>query len=300
MFNPDNYNPRKDTQAWLNWLLERVKDVPYDVTGRWAFYRILQEYGFPKGAYHTKFIPRTSDARKAFWNGWTLTTFIDDTREILNPYGHGFTSVRKWLESQRDKRPLFNVEDDQENVVFVGFEAQAMQSQFQYHLGDYRVCLMPFKGDASIPHKRNISMAIQQAHKVYGKPIKFLYFGDCDRKGDQIPESAMRDIERWAKVAQWPKGDFEYKRIGINPEHIKEFNIPLNPDEPKKFQWEALDEKSAQYLIEQVFDYWSKDGIAITKKKEEESGKLWKTIMGKNLENAIAKIADEEVQGEHG
>jgi len=287
----EDYKPSKENEDWLTWLLTKVQSVPYKVPPRWAFYRLVQEKGFAKGDYK-KFLQITSKARKAYWNGWAPDTLPDDTRTPLNYYGLGFTSVSAWFDSQRHKSPQLQCEGDQESIVFVGFEAKAMTRQFQHYLDEFRVCLLPFGGDASVPYKYQIAELIDEAWTKWKKPIKFLYFGDFDPKGLEIPENAMRDIEAWASA------EFEFIRIGINEEHIALYNIPDNPDAPGKYQWEALDDESAHELIERVFEYWSKDVVRACKRKERRASEIWAEAVDDAIQKARESLdEDDEEEG---
>lgn len=280
-----SYTPSQKNEEWLNWLLERIKGVPYTVTARWAFYRLVEEFRFQKSDYK-RFLGVTSKARKNYWNGWNPETMPDDTREMIGEYGTGFKSVNDWFDSQAHKRPKLMMEHKQDNIVFVCFEAKAMIGQFKHYLEKYRVCLFPFGGDPSIPFKYKLAEEIDHASK-FGKPIKVLYFGDYDPKGMMIPESAMNDVRQWTGV------NFDYIRIGINDGHIEEMGITEDPTHPGKFQWEALDEKAAEELINKVFKYWNKDVVDTTKKTESKAADIWNTAVESAIEEAKEMLGDD-------
>jgi hypothetical protein len=205
----EEYTPRSDVAEWLSWVLEKVNELPYKATARWAFYRLVQERGFAKDDYK-RFLKITSRARKGFWNGWDPDTFTDDTRVPINFYGLGYKNAATWFDSMADTRPELECEKDQENIVFVAFEAKAMVRQFKYYLDEWRVCMLPFGGDASIPYKYQIAGLIDEAAERWpGKDIYVLYFGDYDPKGLEIPENAMRDIRRWTNADV----EFKYQRL---------------------------------------------------------------------------------------
>jgi hypothetical protein len=274
------YKPQKENQEWLNWLLDKVQALPYKASARWAFYRVVQEYGFDKSDYHNKFLKITSKVRKEHWNGWDQQTFEDDTRTMSNTYGQAYDDAETWFTSMKDRSPRLTFEYDQENLVFVAYEAKAMSNQFEHYLGKYRICLVPFGGDASVYYKARIAKDMDDAHEKFGKHIVLLYFGDKDKKGDEIPENALRDLRKWTKY------DFEYHRLGINPEHISKYNIPVDPETGSKYQWEALDDNIAKELLDQVFDYWSKDVIADIKKKEAKASDIWYRSVDEAIKNA--------------
>ena len=303
------YTPKPRTKAWLEWGLKRIQSLPYKVTARWLFYRLIDEYGLlskipipdplPKGfknvkayAYQRKFKPIMSRARHEYYNGWKPDTLTDDTRDMLNEYGKWWDTVDGWLCYQKYTRPRLNAEHYQDNIVYVMFEAKAMTSQFKHHLDKYRVCLVPFGGDPSIPYKWKVAKALSDDKQKHSKPIKVLYFGDYDNRGLTIPESAMRDIKAWSGI-DFSKGNKEgndYIRIGLNPEHITQFAISEDPERTGKYQWEALDEKSAEQLINKVFDYWDKDKVKDVKDTEERAGDIWSDTIKDAIEVANAEF----------
>lgn len=279
--------PREDTRAWLEWTLERIHTAPYKVTLRWAFYRAYQggafggiaqrytEQGLKPGEvkaklYKNVFIPGTSRARKSFWNGWNPTTLKDDTRHIYNLEGTFFDNVQEWTDYVKTLKPILNPFQGQDSLLFVLFEANAMLSQFKFHLGDKRICLVPFGGEATIELKWNVAKAIEDAVERWKKPARVFYFGDKDDKGEEIPENALRDIHEWCNA------DFEYYRVGINAEHIKKYDLPDNPEKPGTYQWEALDETASTELISEVLKYWREDKFNKLLKVEEKAGGKWK------------------------
>ena len=238
----DGYKPQKMVAEILDWALQKVKSVPYEVSLRWLFYQVLQEKGLTKDSYK-KFISYTATARKRFWNGWNPTTLVDDSREILFS-GSGYASPRNWVESFKEYNCILDKRHDQESITVIMFEAQAMRAQFEHYSVPFFVTLVPFKGDASINLKWKIAKWLEQISAEYHKPINVLYFGDLDPKGLEIPENAMRDIRSWCSAP------FNYKRIGLTQEHIDRWYIPDNPERPGQYQWEALSDVAAKELIE--------------------------------------------------
>lgn len=282
-----SYTPTPENAKWLDWLIDRIKDAPYEVTTRWAFYRLVQEFNFTKGDYK-KFLSLTSRARKEYYGEYTPTTFVDDTREMSNHYGTGYDKATDWVESMRSRSPKLAIEHAQNNIVFVCFEAKAMIRQFEHYLDRWRVCLVPFGGDPSIHYKHKLAELIEEAAELYEKPIRVLYFGDYDPKGMEIPLNAMRDVRRWTDA------EFEFVRVGINPEHIEELGIVEDPEHPGKFQWEALDEKAAEKLINRVFEFWDKDAIAEIKRKEREAGEIWNAAVEDVIDKVKATMGDDD------
>lgn len=282
------WEPRGENAEWLKWTLERVKEVPYKVTTRWAFYALhdSNRAKYPK-EFYKKFKDFTAKARKQYWGGWDPDTLADDTRAASNHYGNEYQSIKQFFEYQKYSRPKLDWLKYQDNIVFVCFEAKAMKSQFDYHLNDYRVNMWPFGGDASIPFKRSLAAALGDAEAAYpNKDLYVLYFGDYDPKGLEIPDNAMHDVRAWSGV------DFDFVRLGINADHVEEYNLP--DDETGKYQWEALNERAAESLISRVFDYYDKDALMMVKQRERKAGEIWESVVDDAIEKAKKILGDDE------
>ncbi len=237
------YNPSPETKKILDEAMATLQSVPYQVTARWLFYRLLQSGTYSdKGSYKSKFLPMLSKARKNFYGGgWTPSTLADDTRQALRR-GGGYRDETDFIESIIDDAVcILNKHQHQKNYCELWFEAKAMKSQFEYYTK--HITLRPFGGDPSINYKWEIAKDLEWAASYYGLPVVILYFGDLDPKGLTIPENAIKDIRKWCTA------DFDFYRAGLNPGDEHRYNIQENPDRPGTFQWEALDDSTAKELI---------------------------------------------------
>jgi len=91
------YTPQGKTAAMLDRAYELIQSVPYAVSTRWLFYRMLQE-GFysSKGDYKDKFCKATAAARHANYKEWRPDTLVDETREAITR-GGGYDSENGWV-----------------------------------------------------------------------------------------------------------------------------------------------------------------------------------------------------------
>lgn len=250
------YKPRQGQRDILDRAMGHIESVPYKVTARWLFYRLLQDSMFRgKDDYHAKFLPLTAKARKCFFEGWSPETLADDTRELV-PGGNGYDSAMDWLSAvQRGLECNLTKWCDQDYYVEVWFEAAAMVGQFRYHTKE--LPLLAFHGDISIPQKWETAKRLEDASAAYGLPIVVLYFGDDDPKGHSIPMSALADIWEWCGVP------FEFVRCALNEGDGVRFGIPENPEKPNCYQWEALSDEQAGGLIASfVGHYYDLDRLA--------------------------------------
>lgn len=248
-----NYKPQSGQAALLDRAYNLVESVPYEVTARWLFYKLLQESYFKdKDAYKGKFLPLLAKARKSFYKKWTPETLADDTR-LAVIRGSGWLSEMGFLKDVGRAVCTLDKWQTQDHYVELWFEAKAMKGQFEYYTD--HITLRPFGGDASIYFKWIIAKELAEAFERYGKPIVILYFGDMDTKGFQIPISAVKDIRQWAGV------DFEFIRCGLNPGDEITYNIPENPDKPGTYQWEALSDEAARALIKGWTEKYISQGL---------------------------------------
>lgn len=279
------YKPQKNVAEVMTWCLEQVQSLPYNATLRWLFYQAYQasksgmvpwELPGGKKAYKT-FIRWTSRVRKNFWNGWVPNTLLDDQRNIVQR-GGGYDTPSGWFDHFRREVCVLDKRLTQEKIVIICFEAEAMHAQFEYLTDGYFVSLVPFRGDASIEQKWRLAKWIEELVEYYEKPVKILYYGDLDPKGAEIPENAMRDIKKWCQVP------FGYEHIGLKDEHVKQWNLPENPDK-HGFQWEALNNEQATELIQGTLNHEINLGeIAKILKIENETTARWKEVIEEILD----------------
>ncbi len=227
-----DWHPDPQSVALLDYAMAKIKSVPYKVSSRWAFYRVLQAGLIRSKKQIATFDYLTSRARKSFYGEWRPDTLTDSIRRT-DFKGEQYVGFLVELDSIRF----------QDYYVQLWFEAEAMHQQFEHFTHDYRVSLVPFRGDYSVPKKWEVAKKLDAIHAKYEKPIKILYYGDCDRKGFQILDAALKDIRAWCNVP------FDLERVGLTEKQAKLFGLPENPNKPGSFQWEALEDEDAEKLI---------------------------------------------------
>lgn len=225
--------------------LEHIKAVPYRVSLRWVFYRLLQDglYG-AKGDY-TDFKNAAASWRHS--GEWPPDIIDDDQRQVIyrgrydgRPPAQAALQMIEALEYMA-QRSHFH---EQPYYVEIWYEARAMTAQFKYYTKG--ITLRPFAGDYSIQPKYQTAKDIEDAWEQFGKPIKILYFGDRDDKGETIDYNATfgkRGLAKWCDV------DFDVIRGGLTSDQALRFDLPVNPDKPTEYQWESLTDPQARELI---------------------------------------------------
>ncbi len=279
------YEPYGKTKAILDRAMEHIRSVPYKVSARWGFYRLLQEGFYSKKSDYQKFISLTSRARKSWYDGWTPETLADDTRSMDIFPANGEQpdpDLDKLIEDEIDfaNDEIEYHRDQAENYVHdfeyqvdpnfmqdrfcvVMYEARAMHQQFQYYTRGLTLC--PFGGQPSIPYKWAIAKYIEQECEKYQKSALVFFFGDLDDAGFCIFEAGRTDITEWCK------SDIEFIRCGLTQEQATKYGIPENFEHPRSYQWEALSDEQAKEIITQgIGQHYDFDAPATARVKSQE------------------------------
>ena len=282
-----SYKPKTESKHILRRAWDWVQSVPYAVTARWVFYRLLQDgiYADKKGYKHLLGI--LSKARKGFYGPWKPWSLADDTRApilmqregfyTLHLRGWGFKTETEWLEKVKTELNCqLDRWVDQPIYAEVWFEAAAMQGQF-LHYANPNLPLLAFHGDVSIPEKWRAAQRLSERWLELRKPIHIFYYGDLDPKGLIIPLSAWSDIRFWilallikedSSLDKECMRDFIFTRVGINREQVADLDIPENPERPGTYQWEALSDEQAETLIEKSSELLDPDAFSRNEKDE--------------------------------
>lgn len=266
------YRPHPATVAKLAHAWEHIMSVPYRVSARWLFYRLLQDGVYRGKRDYSRFSLMIAKARKRYYEGWRPDALVDESRGAHRT-GVGFSSEDAWFDELRGERCHLDRWLGQDGYGVICFEANAMLSQFEYY-APAAFSLWPFRGDASIEYKWRLAQYIKRARGRHQKPITVFYFGDWDPKGIEIPESAMRDVWRWSRV------DFEFIRGGLNLDHPARFDLPENFEKPGEYQWEALTDEDAKTLIaETLGDFYDPAKEAALEEREEQATRAFQDAL---------------------
>lgn len=260
-----NYTPRRDTARLLDAAWNFIQSVPYEVTARWVFYRLLDAGFVSTKADYRRFLGYSSKARKELHEQWRPWTLADDTR-IAVVRGEGPDTGQQWVNNLAGNIECYlNRWQGQPVYAEIWFEAAAMQSQFQYHANE-NISLLAFRGDPSIRAKYDAVERLVNRWSELDVPIRVYYYGDLDKKGLEIPDSAVRDIKKfaWMAMARQDPGassedisryykrflnDFHYERVGLTEDQVADYGIVENPERPGSYQWEAVADDIAAELI---------------------------------------------------
>lgn len=277
----------KKTIVILGRALELIESVPYKVSLRWVFYQLLQEGIYGKKNDYLKWKALCSRYRKRFEFGFDPTTLADDTRARIQRSG-GYQDLAQCLSrlvSDTVDSVSFHIDHfhQQEHYVELWFEAKAMAGQFKHYTRG--IDLIPFGGDPSIPFKWDIAKELENNAVIYGKPLAVLYFGDYDKHGLEIVDSAESDIRAWSSA------EFELTRCGLTPEQVDKYGVPENPSKPGEYQWEALGDSAAREIInESLSEYIDLELIDTVNDEAQRQEELWRD----RIETALDELIGEE------
>ena len=153
VYTRQGYKPIKRNRIIADAAWKHVSSVPYKVSARWLFYRLLDD-GHYKGKddYETKFKSFFSTLRHNNYKLWRPDTLSDEGRTPVTRSG-GHTSPSRWSSYLIDAGVACDLDPYayQPNYIVICYEANAMTAQFDHYTAG--IDLYPFGGDPSIPYK---------------------------------------------------------------------------------------------------------------------------------------------------
>ena len=263
------YDPRKKARRLLTAAMEYIRNAPYKVSVRWVSYRLLQDGHLKNKESFGQIENYMREARRCSYEDWTPFTFADSVRETINApdLDDGPDSYDPEYMAQRNIDTIDSFYVDiprwyyEDCYLEVWFEARAMTGQFEKYVPS-GIALQPCGGDLSIPLKAEGARRLRDCADKIGKEPVILYFGDLDKKGEQIPKSIGTEVYAWCPGVK-------IYRCGLDVAQQKKYGLPENPESPGKYQWEALDDEAAKEIISEGLEAFLNDG-ACDKAKERE------------------------------
>lgn len=300
--NVETWQPSAKSRVILDRAKEHIESVPYKVSARWVFYRLLQDGIYTKKAdYKNTFISLTSRARHSGY--WDPDVLADETREAVIFEPEGWDTPEADINEQielarvRAKEEIEDLRESLENyryrhnyridstyfhdcITVVMFEARAMEQQFRRYAGGLTLC--PFAGQPSIPYKYEIAKYLESQCEKYDKPLLVLYFGDYDEAGQTIFNTALEDIGKWCNY------EIRWEFCGLTREQVESYNVPENL-EHEGYQWEALTDGQAAEIIQ--------SSIRKFVDIDEANRRAWRE--SRELREAVERAVNEELEEEH-
>lgn len=253
------YKPRTQrNKDILDRAFHHIQSVPYKVSLRWVFYRLLQDRFYTdKGQYNTHWKDIAKKARRGYYKEWRPDTLKDDTR-WSDIQGWGYDSPEQWLEKLKPECYL-DRNQHQDHYIELWFEARAMFDQFKYYTE--HITLAPMGGSPSLSYLWDLAKRLERAEQIYQLPITVLYFGDHDDKGSEIYTTVKRDMRDWCEA------DIDVVWCGLTREQVIAYEVPK--DEKGKYQWEALSDEGAREIITQRVEQFHSLGGDLEQQEQE-------------------------------
>lgn len=200
-----------------------VRGFGGNVTLRQVFYHLVSEQLIPnKQTAYIYLSKKTAEGRREGW----FPRLIDKTRHISRV--NTVNDVRDSLVSALDEYRLDRTEG-QEYQVWLGAEKRGMTDQLWSWFSDLGFPIVGFGGYVSQTMADNVAGSVS----ADGRPAVFIYAGDFDPSGIDIP----RDFEE--RTYCWDV----FERVALNPDHVDLYNLPENPGK-------TSDSRSGRFIAE--------------------------------------------------
>lgn len=120
---------------------------------------------------------------------------------------------------------------EQPYYVELWTEKNAMVGTFKSILKGLDVTIVYNRGFDSMSNAWRTYERIKEKFHAEGKKVRILYFGDLDPSGDAMDEIINEKMDLFFNVAKYKEeGLYDFKRVGVLYEHIKEFELLQNQD----------------------------------------------------------------------
>jgi hypothetical protein len=208
-----------------------------------------------------------------------LDWISDSTREPIEPltFDDPDEAIEWLLLMYRE-----NLWKDQPQHVEVWIEKDGLVGIVEPITRKWGVRLMSTHGNSSLSFLNDAAKHIASQ----GKPVILLNLGDHDWSGDNIKDTAVRDICEWA-----PEADITVKRIAVTPEQIEEWGLPTRPpkDDARAKDWEgdcveldAVEVNTLRELVEDAIkEYIDWDAWAASERREQANKRRLTRMIGK-------------------
>jgi hypothetical protein len=147
------------------------------------------------------------------------SSFVDSNR-----YYHGVQTYGDLSEALQNSKACFrrNLWQSQKIYVEIWTEKEAIAAIAQQAAEPFGVPVFPMKGFGSGSALHSIAQSIRY-YQQRGKVVFVYHLGDHDPSGRCIDESTVRNLEEDHGVI------FNFERIAVTPEQIKQYNLPTRP-----------------------------------------------------------------------
>jgi hypothetical protein len=218
--------------AWTDLQLERAENVqevvkelkPYwALTLRQIYYQLVS-----KGHIENNKSAYNALSKLVKWmriNGRIPWDALEDRSRTLGRK-RGYRNTKEFLE--QELKTMFKGYSrcrvqTQPKYIEVWVEKDALSQIFHKVVYPFCIRSTAVRGYSSVTFLADYYVRATEAIMQGKKPV-VLYFGDLDPSGVQMLEASIETLEDELDLY-----DVEFKRIGLNPAHIKKYDLPADP-----------------------------------------------------------------------
>ncbi len=214
-FKLREFKPQKKTQNIINIILELVEEFDIALTVRQVHYKLTEipEAELPNTqSTYAKVSRILTDMRYSGLLDWEKIS--DGTRGTYKTTSYEDVDEAVQLLLDRYRRDRWK---DNPYYVEVWTEKRTLINQFYQITDEFDVYLASGGGFSSATYIKDASKRLREQVEK-GKKIIVYYFGDLDPSGDFMSEDIEKRFEEWGIP-------LEVKRVGLNEEHIEQYNL---------------------------------------------------------------------------
>jgi len=249
-FETEKYNPRPETREYLDKVCEIIdsSDVPYTLRG--LFYVLLQDpdvSGIKTKNDWRRFKAGMSTARKRGYGSLRPWSLVDETRPVVFG-GHGpkpDETGSMFLDAINQIRFSAAHWDHQPIYGEVWTESRGAAAQVAGWFPG--ITVRGLGGDGSIPENWDATERLYEGILRHQKPPVVFTIGDLDEKGEAIPVSALKIVNKWIDFHHIGL-EVAHVRVGLTYRQVLEYEIP-DKVEGTGYEWEAVSHLHARRII---------------------------------------------------
>lgn len=258
-------NMSKKYEEYLEVVITVLAQYTVPITIRQLYYRVISDpYNFMENSANAyqNLDAMTVKMRERGDIDWTKIE--DRTRGTEGEDYEDSGDVNKFIKEQLSdfkscswyyKKPMW---ETQPKYVEVWVEKDALAKIVSSVTNPYHMVSFPTRGYGSFTTLKESAIRLHNAETTWdwkslkrvssGKEKIVLYLGDFDPTGVDIDDTISQ------KVAEYGGGDFEFKRIGLTLEQVREYN--LQPNYAK-----ISDTRAAKYITKYGKETWELDAL---------------------------------------
>jgi len=273
----------KYSEKELKLIADITKFLDRPLSPRWIYYGLYDE---PNAKQMKELNNILNKGRKDKRELFDRNMIVDDTRTPT--IWTSYYNTKYFYDVVKDTYSR-NIWKDQPRYVEIWIEdqasAEAIKRSPRSILQKYRINVRATKGFNSLG-------AVWDAYKYLkkvDKPIVILYFGDLNPSGWAIPIILVRQFQELGLK-------IELKRIGLNPEQLKEFNIPsftkISGDPRRKefntiFGYDEWEQEPLQEYLDENTKKWKKGKKHLNIDLEKIPVDIFETLMEDSIKNNL-------------